>query len=426
MPTFGPGYELPGNLSVAGLAHESTFNTATPPTQLEPFSEFTLEPPDTGLFYPKTTMGVRETEVFPLYGQVKATGNLGGGLFPVNGILAWIAAVGTDGSQSGTAAATAKNGTVAAAAKGATTLTYTVTNTTPAPAVNDIFVIGPSAVGTLGATSLGTIANPSQVVKVTAVSGTGPYTLTVDAIPYAITATNDIAQAVQAPFFHAVIPTQRPISLTVERNIGGYQSQQYTGTMVNTYKLTLPTTNAEASFTAGLSAAGFDILDTPSAVESLTDPAPPFVFAEGSISLFGTTVNTLDNLSFELSNEVKENWTVSSPHLPTFVTPTSRTLKGDCSAVFFSLDDPTYGYFKNWNPVLGTPTSATVSITLAHPSTGGSFFISFPQVNVQKVGTEIKEGDIIKQTLSLGMSYQLSSTSLFSSYFTNASVYAPY
>ena len=425
MSTFGPSYELPGNLSAAGLAHELVFGTPVAPTQLAPFDDFTLEPPDTGLFFPETAMGVRETEVFPLYGQVKLTGSLGSPLFPVNGILAWIAAVGCDGSQSGTAAGTAKNGTITAAAAGVTSLTYTVTGGTPAPVNGDYLQIGPGIVTKFGVLGFGTLATPSFVVKVTGVALTGPYTLTVAATPFAVTSSNNVAQACVAPFYHSVIPMNRPISLTAERNLGGYQSQQYAGCMVDSFDLTLPTTNAAASFKANLSASTVAVLNTPTAVESLTDPAVPFVFAEGALSVFGQALNNVTNVKFTLNNGVKENRTVAASHLPTFITPTSRILSGELTTVFYSLNDANYGFFENWHPNLSTPVPGALSLTLAHPGTGGSFYITLPSVSIEKVGTASKIGDLIMQTLSYKAAYNLTDNYSLQSYFTNTA-YAPF
>jgi len=426
MPTFGPGYELPGNLSAAGLAHEAVFNTPVTPTQLSPFDDFTLEPPDTGLFYPETAMGVRESEVFPLYGQVKLTGSLGSPLFPVNGILAWIAAVGADGSQSGTAAGTTKNGTITAALAGATTLTYTVTGSTPAPVANEWYQIGPAVIGHFGTTGFGTLANPSFVVKPSVVSGAGPYTFTVPPIPFAVTASNNIAQNCVAPFYHDILPMNRPISLTAERNLGSYQSQQYAGCMIDSYDLTLPTTNAAASFKANVSAASVAILSTPSAIGTLTDPGVPFVFAEGALSVFGQSLNNISNVKFTLDNGVKENWTVAASHLPTYVTPTTRLLSGELMTVFYSLNDTNYGFFNNWMPNLSTPAPGAINLTLAHPGTGGSLYISLPSVSIEKIGTASKVGDVITQTLSYKAAYNLTNAYSMTSYVTNATLYQPY
>jgi hypothetical protein len=196
--------------------------------------------------------------------------------------------------------------------------------------------------------------------------------------------------------------------------------------MVDSFDLTLPTTSAAASFKANLSAAAVAILDSPTAIESLTDPAVPFVFAEGSLSLFGEAVNNVTNVKFTLNNGVKENWTVGASYLPTYITPTSRILSGEMTSVFYSLDDTNYGYFENWMPNLSTPVPGALSLTLAHPGTNGSFYLSLPSVSISKVGIESKIGDVIMQTLAYKAAYNLTDAYSLTSYFTNSTVFAPY
>src|ERR1035437_9260280 len=109
---------------------------------------------------------LRDASVWPLYGQTKLQGALAGPLFPVNGIHMWVGAVGTDNVQSGTLASPIGTGTVTAAAAGATTLAYTVTGATAAPAAGggEYYQIGP-AIATLAVPALATAG--TQVVKST-------------------------------------------------------------------------------------------------------------------------------------------------------------------------------------------------------------------------------------------------------------------
>jgi Phage tail tube protein len=428
MPVLGPGTEVPSNLSAVGLAHEVTFNTPVVPSQFDPFTQCSLMP-EPGLFYPQTMMNIRETDVFPLYGQEKLAGALDSPLFPVNGILAWIAAVGSDAYQSGSTTATV-TGTITPVAAGVTSLSWAAV--TGVPLANMFIQISGSVAGTFGPSvvNAATAAAPAFIVKPTVVTGAGPYTLTVPAIPYAITVLNQKAQSVVAPFFHGVAPQNRPISLTLEKNIGGFESEQYSGCMVNTYALKLPTTNAEASFSADIMAAGVATLSTPTTVAGI-DQEVPFVFAEGALSLFGQSLTTVNNVTLNLGNTVKDTYTVGNTHLPAYLTPTTRTLSGSLTVVFYSLDDPTYGYFKASLPstaTAGSPTQGALSLTLTHPGTNGSFFINIPQINIEKIADEIRIGDVVMQTLDFHASYSIASGYMLQSYFSNgtATGYLPY
>ncbi len=200
-------------------------------------------------------MGVRDLNVFPLYGTRKNTGSVAGPLFPTNGIPILVASIGTDSTQTGTAAGTTKNGTLASAVIGATTLTYTITNSTPTPSIGDYYQIGP-AVSTFGSWTAPNPTGASQVVgPVSAVSGSGPYTLTVPAIPVAV-ASSAVAQNAVAPFYHNVVQANSLPSLTIEKNVGGYESLFFTGARVGKYSLKCQASDTEAAFTADVTAKG--------------------------------------------------------------------------------------------------------------------------------------------------------------------------
>jgi hypothetical protein len=96
------------------------------------------------------------------------------------------------------------------------------------------------------------------------------------------------------------------------------------------------------------------------------------------------------------------------------------------TTVFYSLNDTNYGFFNNWMPNLSTPVPGAINLTLAHPGTGGSLYISLPSVSVEKIGTASKIGDVITQTLSYKAAYNLTNAYSMTSYVTNATLYAPY
>lgn len=94
----------------------------------------------------------------------------------------FMAILGTD-TMTPASGSTQKTGTIAAASAGATTLTYT-TVAGAGPVAGDYFTILDST-------------NGNEIVNVTAVAGTGPYTLTVPAIKYAHGATTPASQLFQ-------------------------------------------------------------------------------------------------------------------------------------------------------------------------------------------------------------------------------------
>jgi hypothetical protein len=403
--------QVPGNLSAFGIAKELTPGTPVAATAFEPFSTCNIIP-ESGLFFPPVMMDVRETDVFALYGQEKLAGPIDGPLFPVNGIQMFIGSIGTDSAQSGTQGSI-KTGTVAAAAKGATSLTYTVVGA-GAPVVGEYYQIGPAATYGLAAIPFGTGPAGTQVVKVTNVTGsTSPYTLTVAPLQVKVDTTGNGAAGLSilnviAPFYHNIAPANTLQSFTFEKNMGGKQSEQYAGCQIDSYNLKLPTSNAEVSFSASVLGLAVAVLTTPTVASY--DTGVPFVFAEGSLSFQGNVMTTATNVEIDIQNTVKDTYTVGTSHLPTYLTATTRKFSAKCTAVFTSLNDVAWGYFSQAFPSLApsnVPVVGALSLTLTHPAGGGVIGISFPQVNIDKVGDDVKIGDVITQSLDLTPSYDI-------------------
>ncbi len=401
-------------MSAVGYSAEVTFGSPVTASEFLPDTSCTLEA-DPGLFFPKTTMGIRDENVFALYGQEKIAGSVAGPLFPVNGSKLFVGAIGSDAGQSGTAGGS-KVGTVLAAAAAAVTLTYTVVSGA-APQIGDKFQLGSATTGTAGA-----IAG-SQVVSVTNVSGGGPYTLTVAALASKVDTTGNggaglNATSVVAPFFHDIIEANTLKSFTIEKNLGSYQSAQFAGCKVNKMDIKLPATNAAADVTYDVMGQSVVVMNTPTTVA--VDTAVPFVFAEGSVTLFGQSLVTVTNAEISLTNTVKDNFTVQAQHTAQYITPTTRVITGKLTLVFTSLNDSTYGYFTKSLPSLGTPTQGSIILTMAHPGTAGSLTITIPQANIAKYTDDIKIGDVIMSNLDFTASYSLSTSSSMSAVLANS------
>jgi len=344
-------------------------------------------------------MGLRDINLFPLYGQLKNEGNVEGPLFPTNGIQLLAYAIGEDVAQAGSPVATAANGTLGAASVGATTLTYTVTNSTAAPAVGDYLQVGP-AVGTFGSWQNPFPSGAQFVTQVTAVSGSGPYTLTVPPIPQAVTA-GTVAQVCQAPFWHNFGTTNVLPSITVEKNAGGYQSLQFGGARVNKYSLKASTGDNEVAITADMLAQSVNVLDTPSPI--FVTPETPFTFAETQIELFNTWLVQATTLSIDIDNQVKATYTYNNSHEAQFITATGRVVTGQFDVVYYSYDDATYGY----EEMMMQGAQGSLSISMRHPGslTYGNeanygVMINMPAVNLAKYSQPLKIDDVIIETFN--------------------------
>lgn len=192
-------------------------------------------------------MGVRDLNIFPLYGEQKNTGSISGPLFPTNGILALVAAVGFDIAQSGSKPTTTKHGTLAAADSKATSLMYTAVDG-GAPVEGEYIQVGPAA-GTFGTLQTPNPTGALFVSRITGVTGGGPYSLTVAPIPKAVPSSS-VAQVCIAPFYHNIAEANTLSSLTIEKNLGGYESLQFIGCRVGKYNIKCEAANTEASFSA--------------------------------------------------------------------------------------------------------------------------------------------------------------------------------
>lgn len=429
MPITLPGglIERPGSLSAMGVAPEAVFGTPVTPTGMEPFKTQSLAP-DIGVFYPPLITGFREANVFPLRGQAKYMGSVGGALFPVNGVPLLVATIGGDGGRKlATGVPTGFGVTGAVPGSNLKAGTLTGSGGGGALAINDASVIYTLVSGAAPATNdflaidTNSSSTTSEVRKITAVSGAGPYTLTLDSGVNWTHAAAVTANRVVAPFSHSVMPTNMNDSLTLEKLVGGHQSQQFFGCRVGKMGMKLGATNTEAEATFDVSGMGVNVLDTPSS-ETL-DTALPFVFQEATLNVFGNAVQIASAIEFTYDNATKENWTMGAGYGPTFITPQARKVTGKLTLVYLSHDDSTYGYFAKYNSFTG----GALSLALAHPDGTGVTF-TFPNVNLTKYSDDLKLDDIVMVNLEFTANLALGATppNSMSALVKNNSVYLPY
>lgn len=342
---------------------------------------------DPGLFFPSVMLGVRDVNVFPMYGTRKNAGDIGAPFFPTNGIATYVAAVGADGGDWSTAIAGTKNYGVTGTAGGSVTTTLSASapstavllnvtqgsntvaaasgtlTSTPVAVMNipgqttlPVITVGTGGIGisgntlpvsaavtftgspviqidgelltvtngsgtasltvtrnvggttaaahsagavvfsTVSSSSLALLAQPtasgqaiagtavlslaasaaamttiqvdtntasttSEVRTVQTVTGSSsPYFVTLDAPLYFSHNSGVAVVSVVSPFTHVVLPSNNLPSLTVEKNIGGYQSLQFQGTKIDKYSIKAEASDAPVSFTASVVAKNYSIL----------------------------------------------------------------------------------------------------------------------------------------------------------------------
>jgi tail tube protein len=301
-----------GSLSATGLAKESSFGAPITASTWLPMLSNTLEE-DPGWFSPGLMMGVRDKQVFNLYGEAKFAGAVTGPLFPSNALELLVASIGTD-----------------------------------------------------------------------VVSGAGP------------TWTHTISQANTLP------------SLTVEKNIGGYQSLQFAGCRVNKFSVKAPVGNSPVEIAADMMGQSVAVMNSPTAV-SVTNELP-YVFAEASLSLGGNARAEVTNVTLDIENGVKETYTYSGSHGPSFLTPVTLRVSGTVDLVWSSLNAAVYGDFSTMvNGTLGA-----LQVAFTHPGANGySVALTCPQVALSKYVNDLKLEDVVMTTLSFEASRPLTGGSQY-------------
>lgn len=386
-PTITERY---GSLSATGVAKEVTFGTPVAATAWLPMTGNTMET-DPGWFSPEVMEATRDLHVYNLYGQAHYTGAIEGPFFPDNAAVLLAASVGQDAQPGfGVTGTTGAGSTTLAApsAANATTLTLTAgasfTN-------NQIIQVDINNTGT---------PTTSECVKITAGAGTTSITVT-PALTYSHLSGVTV-KGVIAPFTHTFAQTNSLASLTVEKNLGGFQSLQFAGCRVGKLSLKAPATNEAVSVSYDVTGRAAAILTTPTAVSIIADV--PFVFAEATLTLFSNARNDVSSVQIDIDNGLKETYTYSGQHGPSFITPVTVHASGTITVVFSSLNDATYGDYSN----LVTGTLGSLVWTATHPTNNEAVTITLPQVVLSKLGQDVKMTDVIMSNLTYEATKSLS------------------
>lgn len=208
-------------------------------------------------------------------------------------------------------------------------------------------------------------------------------------------------------YTHTISQADRLASLTVEKNLGNFQSLQFAGCRVSKLSIKAPVANEPVSLTADIMGQSAAVMSTPTAV-SVTNEIP-YVFAEATLTAFGSARADASNVQIDIDNGVKDTYTYSNLHGPSFLTPVTLHVSGSFDVVWSSLSDATYGDYQR----LVNGTTGSLSLALAHPANGGSVTITLPQVTYSKYSNEVKMTDVIstavtfEATMSIASNYTI-------------------
>jgi hypothetical protein len=240
-----------------------------------------------------------------------------------------------------------------------------------------------------------------------------------NAIELLVAAVGTDAVTGSGPYVHTLSQANTLPSLTVEKNIGGYQSLQFAGCRVAKLSIKAPVGNEPVSMAADMQGQSVEILTSPTAV-SVTNELP-FVFAEAAVTLATHARADITNVTVDIDNGVKPTYTYSGSHGPSFLTPVTVAVSGTFDVVFSSLNDSTYGDFST----MEAGTLGALSVAFAHPGGSGySVALSMPQVALTKVGEDLKLEDVVMSTIAWTATKQLSDGYTIGAVVTNGVVAA--
>lgn len=291
-----------GSLSATGEAKETTYGTPVVATEFVPALGNTLTQ-DPGWFTPAVMQAVRDAQIYNLYGEQKNAGNVNAPLFPTNGILYLVAAIGTD----------------------------TVSGTTPM-------------------------------------------------------------------FTHTITEANVLPSLTVEKNIGNFESLQFAGARVSKYSIKASSGNSAAEFTADIIAQSVAILSTPTTVVTVNEE--PFVFAEFTLTSGVNILKQATNFQLNIDNVMKETYTFNQSSELQFLTPTALKVSGSFDVVFDDLSATTNNFFTQAQ----SGTQAALKFKLAHPA-GMSIEFDMPLVTLSKTNQDTKPESVVMETIDFEAMY---------------------
>lgn len=205
------------------------------------------------------------------------------------------------------------------------------------------------------------------------------------------------------PYTHTISQSDSLASLTIEKNIGGFQSLQFAGCMSSKLTLKCATGNAPVDVTADMVAQSVAILTSPTAF-SIVDEIP-YIFTGATLTLFTHARAEARSVSLTIDNGIKEDYTFNGSGNPNFLTPETLHVNGTVDVYWSSLNDSTYGDFTS----MVNGTVGALQIQLTQPSTTNTVTINMPKVVLSKYANDIKVGDLVVSTLSFEAAKSLSS-----------------
>jgi hypothetical protein len=214
---------------------------------------------------------------------------------------------------------------------------------------------------------------------------------------------SDTVTGSEAPYTHTFSEANILPSLTIEKNIGNFESLQFAGARVSKYSIKATASNTEAEFTADIMAQSVAVLSSPTTVTVVNEE--PFVFAEFTLTSGSNQLKQATNFSLDIDNVMKDTYTFNNTGELQFLTPTALKVNGSFDVVFDDLDSGNFDFFTQAE----NGTQAALTFTLAHPS-GHSIEFSMPLVTLSKTNQDTKPESVVTETINFEAMYSEGAT----------------
>lgn len=390
-----------------GLGVEAVHGTAVASSVYAPILDESFAK-DPGIILDHLIRATKDTEFNPVIGEQKLNGAINTLIWLDTTMMLVGASIGTDAYQTGGAS----SGGVAIPAMASGLLTVSLVAQTSTPIAVGDYIEFRQATGVASATNL------SEIHKVTAVTGSGPYAITwTDHATYNAYTTSGQAYRIAAAspsFQHALLPdvpdanTYR--TLTIEKNLAGIGSQQFANGIISKANFKFATKDTGRATYDFIASTDTSIAaTTPSFQNSF-----PLALNNYGLTVSAVSDNSIASFEIDIDNGGKEIWTFSGQNLPTTTLPASRAVSGKWTNVAQNL---------NFYNDLG----AATLLPLVFTATQGSNSLAFtlPNVVIDKGSLPLKIGDALMYDISFKSPHDNTAGNSISALFTSTTIYAP-
>lgn len=325
-----------GNLTAIGVVKEASFGAFGTTAFWLPSKSIAVEKAPNPIL-PEVMHNTRGAYTSVSEGIQKISGPLNFPLYPDDGMVLLAGAMGKESATTGSSPSAAT--TLSSSAVAGDTVVHAVATFT----MNDIVQIGT------------TISGIAETRKVSSVSGSGPFDVTLDKALTRGHLSGVAISKVVAPFTHTFDESTDIPSFAVEQNMNGLDIQ-WGGLVVSQYGVKIPA-GGETDVTVTFEGQRSQVLGSPAVPTFSSDAA--FMGTGGTLNLGGVDDLTGTNVEININNDAKPYPTLNGQVYPQYVAPGTRKISLKSTVFLQSLSGgaASQGYFAD---LAGVPLNAGI------------------------------------------------------------------